>query len=77
LDELLKKLYEYHGDEDLEGNVSASMDHAARYRQPRGVLLITDRTIDMVSPLRHDFSYWSSSFDLLADHQSELNEILE
>jgi len=61
----------------MEGNVSESMDRAVKYRNPRGVLLITDRTIDMMSSLRHDFSYWSATFDLLDDHQKDLHEALE
>lgn len=34
-------------------------------QKPRGILLITDRTMDLMSPLIHEFTYQAMALDLL------------
>ena len=35
------------------------------FREPRGTLVILDRTFDMITPLIHDYQYQSTVFDYL------------
>jgi hypothetical protein len=36
----------------------------ARIKQPRGSLLILDRTFDLISPVAHDFFYQTNVVDI-------------
>ena len=36
-----------------------------KFKDPRGVLLIVDRSFDLVSPLMHDYSYQTLVADLI------------
>jgi syntaxin-binding protein 1 len=53
--------------------VQDKLDHFAQYNQdfppqsnrPRGALYITDRAMDLMSPLVHEFTYQAMAFDLL------------
>ena len=59
----------------LAGFVQAALDNYARLhpdfppqtstQKPRAVLLITDRTMDLMSPFLHEFTYQAMALDLL------------
>lgn len=45
-----------------------------RSKERKGILLLTDRSIDPTSPLMHDYNYETMVYDLLTfTHQNELN----
>ena len=47
------------------------------YRQPRGTLVILDRTFDLITPLIHDYQYQSTVFDYLPVPESgSLDEVI-
>lgn len=52
----LEYLYTYGESNDVE---------KVEFREPRGTLLIVDRTIDLVTPLIHDYTYQSTVYDYL------------
>jgi syntaxin-binding protein 1 len=43
------------------------------YNEKRGVLLITDRTLDISTPLLHDYNYETMVYDLFKTSDNELN----
>lgn len=43
------------------------------YNEKRGILLITDRTIDVTTPFLHDYSYESLVYDILKVNDGELD----
>jgi syntaxin-binding protein 1 len=46
-------------------NYNKSQNSIVPFREPRGTLLVVDRTFDMVSPLLHDYHYQSMVYDYL------------
>lgn len=46
-------------------------DFPPQNSRPRGILYITDRTMDVVAPLLHEFTYQAMIFDLLPIHTGE------
>ena len=46
-------------------NYSTQSNKEVQCREPRGTLVIMDRTFDLVTPLIHDYSYEATVFDYL------------
>ncbi len=42
------------------------------YNEKRGILLITDRTLDITTPLLHDYNYETMVYDLFNTNDNEL-----
>lgn len=57
----IEYLFNYSGGSSLNKDSESQI----QAREPRGTLLILDRTFDLVSPLVHDYYYQSVLFDFL------------
>ena len=54
--------------------LNSSLKSLFRAKERKGILLLTDRSIDPTSPLMHDYNYETMVYDLLTfTHQNELN----
>ncbi|KAL1977386.1 hypothetical protein VTN31DRAFT_245 [Thermomyces dupontii] len=51
--------------EELDQYASYNRNFPPQSSRPRGVLIIVDRTIDLISPLVHEFTYQAMAHDLL------------
>jgi syntaxin-binding protein 1 len=54
--------------EQLEELRRKSPEYSQGIKEPRGTLLILDRSVDALSPLIHDFYYQAMAYDLLEIH---------
>lgn len=67
--------------EELDRFVHTQKDFPPPSNRPRGVLIVVDRSIDLLSPLIHEFTYQAMAFDLLpikdgdrVSYQTVINE---
>lgn len=51
--------------DELDTYAQYHADFPPQVNRPRGALFITDRTMDLVSPLVHEFTYQAMAHDLL------------
>ncbi|KAJ4153425.1 hypothetical protein LMH87_009911 [Akanthomyces muscarius] len=51
--------------EELDGYAQYNKDFPPQTNRPQGVLLVTDRSMDLMAPLLHEFSYQAMAHDLL------------
>lgn len=58
-------------DEELEGYAKYNEYFPPQTNRPQAVLLITDRAMDLMAPLVHDFSYQAMAHDLLPIKEGE------
>jgi len=51
--------------EELDAYAQWNRDFPAPSARPQGVLIITDRSMDLIAPLIHEFTYQAMAHDLL------------
>ena len=77
----LEYLYNYSGSGDTKkkkGKKNQEPDLQLQYREPRGTLVIMDRTLDLITPLIHDYQYQSAIFEYLpVPEDGTLDEVIK
>lgn len=83
IDKKLEYLYSYTSQSDTKkkkgkkGKDENEMQLA--FREPRGTLVIIDRTFDLITPLIHDYQYQSAVFEYLPidDEDGKLDRVIK